>query len=790
MKKIIYAVVVILSLSSIAFALSSSGLLQGSFGRIAQVDESTMKNPKDEQTLAYSPEEEKMTENEQAVEEILDDINVPESNVGPELISLPTDEDTAEYAEEAGELKDEIASKAATTAAVFQEASSAASSGDETTYNSKVTELENTVDEILTNLSSIQDLYEQTNSAYLVYLGYTETISETMETNNAELSGAETRLENAINAENAARNIFFDEFDYYESNSSGSPEWKCYNNDSNNSHTEYTFTISDDCQNAVNTWRATEETLEEAEENYNSELAQAAASNASYEELSEILEGISENKETISNYSSQAESNASQASTDLSDANNLTVAQSVSGDDYKQIPSATFDSGTVEDSKETDDSEPDPKPVVDSKTDPEPTMETASCLIASAQQTNATETSTEVLYRFRVTNNTWTGNIVIQTDGDGIIYAGNKEGSPVAISPTVEQIGTVADNGTVNMELEITYREGATGDTITFFIDREDEEECLRTTTITLQDTIVTDTDGDGLSDTDEATYGTDINDSDSDNDELSDYDEVTTHLTDPTLSDTDGDGLSDYDEVITYLTDPLLEDTDADGYTDYEELTAGTDPLDATNYPTTEEEIDPRQSSIPCSDPFVDTRGHWAQEVICKAYHAGIVNGKSYNMFEPETYVTRAEFLKMLVKSAGYDEHNANGLSETFEDVDDSDWYSWVIKVAENLDVARSRDSGGFFNGESLSTRADSTLLAVRMAGEQLWGWGEADIPFTDVHSTDYFAYAVIIAYRKDILTLPADKLFNPYRYLTRAEAIAITTRAWQAWYRDMMIP
>jgi thiol-disulfide isomerase/thioredoxin len=67
------------------------------------------------------------------------------------------------------------------------------------------------------------------------------------------------------------------------------------------------------------------------------------------------------------------------------------------------------------------------------------------------------------------------------------------------------------------------------------------------------------DTDGDGLTDGEEADLGTDKN-----------------------LPDTDGDTLTDGDEVNTHGTDPLLVDTDTDTYQDNWELTEGTDPVDA----------------------------------------------------------------------------------------------------------------------------------------------------------------------------------------------------------------
>ncbi len=42
---------------------------------------------------------------------------------------------------------------------------------------------------------------------------------------------------------------------------------------------------------------------------------------------------------------------------------------------------------------------------------------------------------------------------------------------------------------------------------------------------------------------------------------------------------DTDQDGLSDYDEIYTYKTSPYLEDTDSDGLSDQQEIISGSDP-------------------------------------------------------------------------------------------------------------------------------------------------------------------------------------------------------------------
>jgi len=69
--------------------------------------------------------------------------------------------------------------------------------------------------------------------------------------------------------------------------------------------------------------------------------------------------------------------------------------------------------------------------------------------------------------------------------------------------------------------------------------------------------------------------------DADTDQDGLTDGDEVTIYFTDRNNPDTDGDGLTDGVEVLTYLTSPLSADTDGDYFDDAFEVANGSNPLD-----------------------------------------------------------------------------------------------------------------------------------------------------------------------------------------------------------------
>ena len=116
------------------------------------------------------------------------------------------------------------------------------------------------------------------------------------------------------------------------------------------------------------------------------------------------------------------------------------------------------------------------------------------------------------------------------------------------------------------------------------------------------------DTDDDTLSDKVETKTGifVDTNDtgsdpalSDTDGDMIDDNDEIAAnpHVTDPNKADTDGDGISDFDELQAdpYVTDPTQTDTDNDGFHDGLELSGGGDPTDPSSLPV----LDPMYVSI-----------------------------------------------------------------------------------------------------------------------------------------------------------------------------------------------
>lgn len=116
----------------------------------------------------------------------------------------------------------------------------------------------------------------------------------------------------------------------------------------------------------------------------------------------------------------------------------------------------------------------------------------------------------------------------------------------------------------------------------------------------------IIDSDGDNLSDADEAAAGSNPYSPDSDGDGITDADEVNLTGTDPTSSDSDGDGISDYNEF--YGNTAVDEDTSGPGETPYDYDGDGIpdpvdpDPLSPQNDPDSDGDYVPDSQD---SDPY-----------------------------------------------------------------------------------------------------------------------------------------------------------------------------------------
>lgn len=168
------------------------------------------------------------------------------------------------------------------------------------------------------------------------------------------------------------------------------------------------------------------------------------------------------------------------------------------------------------------------------------------------------------------------------------------------------------------------------------------------------------------------------------------------------------------------------------------------------------------------------DDIGHvsWASEAITELYKKGILNGVADKTFDPDSYVTREQFVKLLVLAFNV---NTNGdIKAEFKDVDQTQWYAKYITLATTNGIASGRGDGTFGIGETL-TRQDAATLLYRLVKPQEaenvpdFGFGDKD------NISKYALDAVNYLASKNVINGVGNGNFEPMSLCTRAQAAKI---------------
>lgn len=165
-----------------------------------------------------------------------------------------------------------------------------------------------------------------------------------------------------------------------------------------------------------------------------------------------------------------------------------------------------------------------------------------------------------------------------------------------------------------------------------------------------------------------------------------------------------------------------------------------------------------------------------WAEESITALYKAGIINGKDESNFAPNDYITREEFLKMILLCANVTVND--NAQTTFIDVNKGDWYYEIIASAQGQGLVNGVSNVRFGVGENI-TRQDMSVMIVRLIsslGMEL-DLSSDNSKFTDdAEIASYASVSVYTMKRAGIINGYEDGSFEPNAYATRAEAAKIT--------------
>ena len=192
------------------------------------------------------------------------------------------------------------------------------------------------------------------------------------------------------------------------------------------------------------------------------------------------------------------------------------------------------------------------------------------------------------------------------------------------------------------------------------------------------------------------------------------------------------------------------------------------------TSYYTDKKETDNIEN------PFKDTEGHWAQQVISNMYRYKIVNGENTNeglKFNPNKSMTRSEFAVMITNYLGISTANYENTVLPYEDADEiASWAENSFKALYDLGIIKGvigTDGKLYANPISSITRAETATIISRTLPE---GIKVSEITSSDIDEIAEWAYDGI----GTLITLNAingyeDGTIRPLRNVTKSEAAKI---------------
>lgn len=166
--------------------------------------------------------------------------------------------------------------------------------------------------------------------------------------------------------------------------------------------------------------------------------------------------------------------------------------------------------------------------------------------------------------------------------------------------------------------------------------------------------------------------------------------------------------------------------------------------------------------------------QSHWAYEFVDELVDCGAVNGKTETTFEPETNITRAEFVKILVNALGL---TSDVSGKAFTDVKPTDWYYDSVSVVTALGIVNGYNDGTFGANDKITREQMAAIIyrTFNVIGTQL---AASDNSFADMNKiADYAKEAVLKLKQAGIINGKGDNMFMPTQNATRAEASKVIT-------------
>lgn len=251
------------------------------------------------------------------------------------------------------------------------------------------------------------------------------------------------------------------------------------------------------------------------------------------------------------------------------------------------------------------------------------------------------------------------------------------------------------------------------------------------------------------------------------------------THLGTIPAHDAEGDALTF--EILSHPDHGTLKLTDRHrGYYEYTADAGYTGPdsftvraVDCYGGRSPETKLMLRADAPEAGEVYADMDGHWAAAAAISCVRAGVIDApEAGECFWPEEDVSRAEFLTLAMKAAGYDGFavNTTGFAD---DADIPEKYRGFVAAASALGIVDGVDADGvkLFCPNNRITRSEAALIVSRLTGI---GASETVAVFADESVPAWASGAMAGLRDAGILRGSGDGL-SAYGTLTRAAAIQL---------------
>ncbi|HWL24323.1 MAG TPA: InlB B-repeat-containing protein [Ureibacillus sp.] len=164
------------------------------------------------------------------------------------------------------------------------------------------------------------------------------------------------------------------------------------------------------------------------------------------------------------------------------------------------------------------------------------------------------------------------------------------------------------------------------------------------------------------------------------------------------------------------------------------------------------------------------DISGHWAEESINKLVQLGAVSGYSDNTFKPNEQITRAEFVKMIVRALGLELSGSKVFTDT-----KNHWAKSEIATAYEHGMITGYNQSEFGADDPITREQMTTIIANTFELQQ----GQSKT-FSDQSKISSWALeAIQKAASSNIIKGYEDGSFQPKKYAIRAEAVTVIIKA-----------